>query len=102
MDKQELKTWKIQTKKIIFSQIILDRLVEKRKINRKQKKEITKKIKLMRYTNHLKSPAFENKPNLKRNVFISCLKDYSSSMGFSIPTAFIRHQYSTLDFATFS
>ena len=88
MNEQELKAWKIQTKKIVYSQIILDRLIEKRKINRKQKKEIIKKIKLVRYANHLKSPAFENKPNLKRNVFISSLKDYSSFMGFSIPIAF--------------
>lgn len=88
MNGQEFQEWKKNTKKIFYSQIILDRLIENKKINRKQKKEITKKIKLMRYANHLKSPAFENKPILKKNVFISCLKDYSSFMGVSIDTAF--------------
>ncbi len=88
MNEQEFELWGRNTKKIFYSQIILDRLIEKKKINRKEKKEITKKIKLMRYVNHLKSPAFENKPILKRNVLISCLKDYSSFMGVSIHTTF--------------
>ena len=81
MNEQDFEKWAKDTKKIVNLQIILDRLVENRKINRKQKKEITEKIKLMRYVNHLKSPAFENKPILKRNVFISCLKDYNSFKG---------------------
>lgn len=88
MNEQEFERWARSTKNIFYSQIILDKLIEKKKINRKEKKEITKKIKLRRYANHLKSPAFENKPILKRNVFISCLKDYSSFMGVSIDATF--------------
>ena len=80
MNDKELESWKIETKKIFYAQIILDRLIERNKINKKKKKEITKKIKLMRYSNHLKSPVFENNPNLKKNIFISFLMDYNSFM----------------------
>ena len=88
MNEQDFNNWSNNTKKVFYSQIILDRLKDYKKINRKQYKKIKQKIKKVRYITHLNSPAFEGKESLKRKIALTCIKDYCSFMGISINTTF--------------
>jgi len=88
MNEQEFEAWSSNVNKVFYSQIILDRLKKKKLINKKQEKEIKRKIKKLRYKNILNSPHLEGKENLKEKVLFSCINDYCAFMGIAIDTAF--------------
>lgn len=84
MNEKDFDIWKRNVKEVFYSQIVLDRLANEKKIEIEIEKEIRKKIKIKRYKNHLDSPAFEHKEELKRKVLTSLAQDYCSFMGFAI------------------
>jgi carbonic anhydrase len=88
MNEKEYFNWCKNVDKVFYSQILLDRLKENKKLNRKQEKEIRKKIKKLRYANILKSPYLEGKENLKIKALVLCFKDYCSFMGITKNTSF--------------
>lgn len=88
MNEQEFQEWGIGVEKEVFMQIVLNRLKKLGKINRKQEKEIKRKIKLMGYQNLLKSPHLEGKEDLRQKAMQLCFQDYCSFVGFAKDSPF--------------
>jgi len=83
MNEQELETWRLNCKKEVFAQILLNSLRKQGKIKRKKEKEIQKKINLIGYKNFLNSPHLEGKEELRKKVALLCLNSYCSSIGIT-------------------
>jgi len=87
MNEQKLEIWRKNVDITFCSQIILDRLKKNKKINNEKYREISKKIKKIRYKNFLNSPHFEGKEELRFNALILCIKSnfpsFFHAQGFS-------------------
>jgi len=75
MNEQEFEEWGKDVDKVFYAQIILDKLKEEKKINRKQYREIRLKIKKLRYKTFLNSPHLEFNPKGKLNAIKMCVED---------------------------
>lgn len=83
MNGQEFEIWRMNCKKEVYAQILLNSLKKKGKIKRKKEKEIQIKINLIGYKNFLNSPHLEGKEELKKKIAKLCFNNYCSSIGIT-------------------
>lgn len=83
MNNEELILWRMNCKKEVVAQLILNKLRKENKIENNKEKEIQKKINLLGYSNFLRSPHLEGKEDLKKRAQKICLNDYLSSISFT-------------------
>jgi hypothetical protein len=83
MNEEELQRWRINCKKEVISQIILNKIKKRKLIKRKKEKEIQRKINLLGYKNLLSSPHLEGKEELKKKAITLCINNYLSSVDFT-------------------
>ena len=70
--------WKERVKYLWDAELLFDELKIKKKLNRKQKKEIEEKMRKMTYWVWVNSPKIKNNLILKENVIQKCLLDWQS------------------------
>jgi hypothetical protein len=70
--------WKERAKYLWEAELIFDELKNSKKLNRKQKKEVEKKMRRMTYWVWVNSPKIKNNIPMRNSVIQECLTDWKS------------------------
>jgi hypothetical protein len=84
MNDFNLEKWEKNVDKVFYLQILLDKLKKNRKLNSIQYKNISKKIKKIRYRTFLNSPHFEGKEELRVEALKLCIRTNFPSHSLAI------------------